>query len=432
VVITRRGEFVVYEVADPALAAEGAERIAWADHAMPVLRRVRARFAVERPLDGLRVAACLHVTAETANLAVTLTAAGAEVHLCASNPLSTRDDVAAALAVQHGVAVHAVHGADPAAYRRHIGAVVDAAPHLVLDNGCDLVVALHTERPELAKRVLAGCEDTPTGVLRLRAMAGAGALAFGVVALDRTPTRRIVDHRHGTGQSTVDGILRATNILLAGRCVVVAGFGPVGRGVAERVRAMGATVVVTEVDPVRALDAVLDGYRVLPMREAAALGDVIVTATGNRDVVTAEHFAVLRDGAVLANAGHFDVEIDVRWLRAEAKSVRRVRPAAEEFLLPGGRTVVLLAEGRIVNLGAAEGNPPAVMDMAFAEQALTAAWLARHHGDLTPGVHAVPADIGAEVARLELAALGVGLDHLTDAQGRYLSAWESPTWEGGG
>jgi adenosylhomocysteinase len=422
----------VYEVADPALAAEGAERIAWAEHAMPVLRRVRALFAAERPLAGLRVGACLHVTAETANLAVTLVAGGAEVHLCASNPLSTRDEVAAALAVEHGVAVHAVHGADATAYRRHIGAVADAGPHLVLDNGCDLAVALHTGRPELAEQVLAGCEDTPTGVLRLRAMAAAGALAFGVVALDHTPTRRIVDHRHGTGQSTVDGILRATNILLAGRCVVVAGFGPVGHGIAERARAMGATVVVTEVDPVRALDAVLDGYRVLPMRDAAALGDVIVTATGNRDVVAAEHLDLLRDGVVLANAGHFDVEIDVRALRAAAQEIRRVRPAAEEIRLPDGRRVVLLAEGRIVNLGAAEGNPPAVMDMAFAEQALTTAWLARHHAELAPGVHAVPGNIGAEVARLELAALGVALDSLTGAQRRYLSAWESPTWEGGG
>ncbi|MCW2568720.1 MAG: adenosylhomocysteinase [Mycobacterium sp.] len=419
-----------YEIADPSLAADGAERIAWAERAMPVLRRVRERFATERPLAGLRVGACLHVTAETANLVRTLVAGGAEVHLCASNPLSTRDDVAAALALEHGVTVHAVRGADLERYRRHVGAVVDAAPQLVLDDGCDLVVALHTDRPELARGVLAGCEDTPTGVLRLRAMAGAGALAFGVVALDDTPTRRVADHRHGTGQSTVDGILRATNLLIAGRCVVVAGFGPVGRGIAERMRALGASVVVTEVDPVRALDALLGGYRVMPMAAAAALGDVIVTATGNRDVVTAEHVAVLRDGAVLANAGHFDVEVDVRGLREQAVSVRRVRPAAEEFRLADGRTVVLLAEGRIVNLGAAEGNPPAVMDMAFAEQALTTAWLARNHAGLGPGVHAVPGDIGAEVARLELASLGVALDELSDAQRRYLSAWETPTWAG--
>jgi adenosylhomocysteinase len=430
---------VQHEVADPSLAADGEDRIAWADRAMPVLGRIRERFAARRPLDGLRVGACLHVTAETANLVRTLAAGGAEVHLCASNPLSTRDDVAAALAVNgaggvaaQGIAVHAVHGADAAAYRRHVRAVVGAAPHLVLDDGCDLTVALHTERPELAAQVLAGCEDTPTGVLRLRAMAAAGALAFGVVALDRTPVRRIADHRHGTGQSTVDGILRAANLLFAGRCVVVAGFGPVGRGIAERARALGASVVVTEVDPVRALDAVLGGYRVMPMGEAAAIADVVVTATGNRDVVTAEHLRHTRDGVVLANAGHFDVEIDVRWLRAHAAGVRRVRPAAEEFRLADGRTVVLLAEGRIVNLGAAEGNPPAVMDMAFAEQALTTAWLARHHGALAPGVHPVPPDIGSEVARLELATLGVALDALSDTQRRYLSAWEIPTWEGGG
>jgi adenosylhomocysteinase len=421
---------VPYEIADPSLAAAGADRIAWADRAMPVLRRVRERFTADRPLAGLRVGACLHVTAETANLLRTLAAGGADVHLCASNPLSTRDDVAAALALEHGVAVHAVRGADLAGYRRHVGAVAGAAPQLVLDDGCDLVVALHTDHPERARQVLAGCEDTTTGVLRLRAMAGAGALAFGVVALDDTPLRRIADHRHGTGQSTVDGILRATNLLLAGRCVVVAGYGPVGRGIAERMRALGASVVVTEVDPVRALDALLAGYRVLSMAEAAALGDVIVTATGNRDVVAAEHLAVLRDGAVLANAGHFDVEIDVRRLREEAVSVRRVRPAAEEFRFADGRTVVLLAEGRIVNLGAAEGNPPAVMDMAFAEQALTTAWLARNHAALRPGVHAVPADIGPEVARLELDSLGVRLDRLTDAQRRYLSAWETPTWVG--
>ncbi|GAA1670065.1 adenosylhomocysteinase [Fodinicola feengrottensis] len=415
------------DIADPALADQGAARIGRSERSMPVLRAIRAGFAEKRPLTGLTIAACLHVTAETAILVRTLTAGGAQVRLAASNPLSTQDDVAAALAGQPEVTVFARRGVPPTEYHQHVDAAIGAGPALVIDNGCDLSVALHTDHKELAAGVIAGCEDTPTGVLRLRAMAAERALGYPVVALDDTPTRRLADHRHGTGQSCVDAILRSTNILLAGRTVVVAGFGPVGRGVAERVRGMGAMVVVTEVDPVPALDAVLSGYRVLPMTEAAPLADVVVTATGNRDVVRGEHLAALRSGAVLANAGHFDVEIDVRWLREHAVDVRSPRPAVQEFTLPGGATVSLLAEGRIANLGAADGNPPAVMDLAFAEQALTVGWLASRDR-LPVGVHRVPSDVGTEIATLELDGLGVRIDDLNADQRRYLSAWQG-SWE---
>jgi adenosylhomocysteinase len=416
------------DVADPALADDGAARIARSERSMPVLRAIRTDFAQRRPLAGLTVAACLHVTAETANLVGTLTAGSASVRLAASNPLSTQDDVAAALAAQQEVAVYARRGVPPDEYHEHLNAAIGPGPDLVIDNGCDLSVALHTDHAELAAGVLAGCEDTPTGVLRLRAMAADGALGYPVVALDDTPTRRLADHRHGTGQSCVDAILRSTNMLLAGRTVVVAGFGSVGRGVAERARGMGSNVVVTEVNPVAALDAVLSGYRVLPMALAAPEADLIVTATGNRDVVRGEHLEQLRSGAVLANAGHFDVEIDVRWLREHAVGVRSPRPAVQEFTLAGGRTVVLLAEGRIANLGAADGNPAAVMDLAFAEQALTVAWLAGR-SRLDVGVHRVPADVGAQVATLELDSLGVRMDALSDVQRRYLSAWRQGSWE---
>ncbi len=408
------------DVADPGLAGQGGRRTAYAERSMPVLARLRDRFGRERPLDGLVVAACMHVTTETAVLVRTLTAGGAQVHLAASNPLSTQDDVAAALAEDAGVVVHARHGVDRAGYDRHLHAVLDARPELVLDDGCDLVSRLHG-RPELLGGVRAACEQTATGVLRLRHLAAHDALRLPVVAVNDTPVQLLVANRHGTGQSTLDAVMRATNVLLAGATVVVAGYGWCGSGVADRARGLGAQVVVTEVDPGRALEAVLDGHRVLPMARAAPLGEVFLTMTGDRDVLTAEHFAVMKDGAVLANAGHFDVEIDVRALAAQALEVRRVRPQVDEHVLPDGRRLLLVSEGRLANLAVAEGHPAAVMDMSFAVQALSLEWLVGQR--LPSGVHAVPPGIDREVAATRLAATGVDLDVLTAGQERYLSTW---------
>ncbi|WP_133741932.1 adenosylhomocysteinase [Actinorugispora endophytica] len=415
-----------HDVADLGLHQAGARRVEWAARSMPALRRIFERFERERPLEGLRIAACMHVTAETANLLRALRAGGAEVALAASNPLSTQDDTAAALVAEYGVMVHARSGMDPATYARNLATVLECRPHLLLDDGCDLVNLAHLERPELLAETVGGCEQTTTGVIRLRQMSAEGMLRVPMVAVNDTATKRMFDNRYGTGQSTIDGIMRATNALLAGRTVVVAGFGYCGRGLAERARGMGARVVVTEVDPVKALDAAMQGYTVLPMAEAAPVGDVFVTVTGNRDVIRAEHLAVLKDGAVLANSGHFDVEIDLPALESLAVDVRReVRPQADEYVLEDGRRLVLLAEGRLVNLGAAEGHPAAVMDMSFAVQALTVAWLAGNHADLAPGVVEVPAEIDTEVARLELRALGVRIDDLTPAQEDYLSSWRA-------
>ncbi len=389
---------------------------------MPVLRLLRERYVAERPFDGVSIAACMHVTAETAAFARTLLAGGAALHLAASNPLSTQDDVAAAL-VAEGVQVQARHGVDRAGYARHLDRALDGRPQLVLDDGVDLVGVLHTSRTELLEGVRGGCEETTTGVLRLRQMAADGALRIPMVAVNDTAMQRLVANRHGTGQSTVDAVIRATGTLLAGATVVVAGYGWCGAGVASRARGLGAQVLVTEVDPARALEAVLDGYRVLPMAQAAPIGDVFLTVTGNRDVLTADHFALMRDGAVLANAGHFDVEIDVPALETSAVEVRRrVRPHVDEYVQGDGRRLLLLAEGRLANLAAAEGHPPAVMDMSFALQALTAQWLL--DTDLPPGVHELPASLDVEVARTKLAALGVGLDDLTADQQRYLSSWQ--------
>ena len=410
------------DVADLGLADQGARRTDFAERSMPVLGLLRERFARERPLAGVRVAACMHVTPETAALARTLVRGGAELHLAAANPLSTQDDVAAAL-VRDGVGVHARQGLDAAGYARHLAAVLEARPALLLDDGCDLVQVLQ-RRPELAEGVRAGCEETTTGVLRLRQMAAAGVLGLPMVAVNDTATQLLVANRHGTGQSTVDAVVRATGTLLAGAVVVVAGYGWCGRGIAARAHGLGASVVVTEIDPARALEAVLDGHRVLPMAQAAPLADVLLTATGSRDVVTAEHLPLLRDGAVLANAGHFDVEVDVTALEAQAVQVqRRVRPHVDEYVLATGARVLLLAQGRLVNLSAADGHPPAVMDMSFAVQALALEWLAQT--DLPPGVHAVPARLDAEVARTKLAAMGVALDVLTPAQAAYLSTWQA-------
>jgi adenosylhomocysteinase len=394
---------------------------------MPLLAGLMERFATQRPFHGLTIAACLHVTAETAMLVRLLRAGGADVRLAASNPLSTQDDIAAALAVRYGIAVFARAGVDRRGYYRHIERALGEGPggaDLIMDDGGDLVNTLHTTASSVLPGVRGGCESTTTGVIRLRRMAAEGALAFPVIAANDTPAKRLVEGMCGTGQSVIDGLLRATNTLLAGKTVVVAGFGPSGRGVAERARGSGAQVIVTEIDPVRALDASLQGFRVLPMAQAAPLGEVFITATGSCDVIAAEHLAAMRDGAILANAGHFDVEIDVRALAGLAAEVHHdVRPHVDAYDLGDGRTVLLLAEGRVVNLVAAEGHPPEVMDLAFGLEALALAWLAGNAGKLAAGVHEVPADLDAEAARLVLATMGVSVDTLTAAQRAYRESW---------
>lgn len=417
-----------HDVADLALAEAGQVRIDWADAHMPVLAQIRERFAAERPLDGIRIGASLHVTAETANLVRALVAGGADVALCASNPLSTQDDVAAALVDRHGARVYAVQGEDTDTYYRHITTVVDGAPQVTMDDGADLVSVIHGARTELLDGIVGGTEETTTGVLRMRALEAEGALGFPVVAVNDAQTTRLFDNLHGTGQSTLDGIVRATNVLLAGRTVVVLGYGWCGRGVALRAKGAGASVVVCEVDPVRALQARLDGYEVMPALDAAERGDVFICVTGDRDVLGAAHFARMRDGAILANAGHFDVEINLPELRAaSAEPPREVRPQVLEHVLEDGRRLHLLAHGRVVNLAAAEGHPAAVMDLAFAGQALAAEYLVRHAGELEPRVLAVPAELEREIARLKLASLGIEIDTLTPAQEDYLTSWEQGT-----
>ncbi len=416
-----------HDVADLALAPEGRRRIEWADRDMPVLRSIRSRFAAERPLEGLRVAACLHVTTETANLARTLREGGAEVTLAASNPLSTQDDVAAALVEEFGVAVFARRGESEATYYEHIGAAIDRAPHITMDDGADLVGVLHAGRREMLPGVVGGTEETTTGVIRLRALEAAGGLAFPVISVNDADTKHLFDNRHGTGQSTVDGLLRATNVLLAGSRVVVAGYGWCGRGIATRMRGMGAQVTVLEVDPLRALEAVMDGFQVMPAARAAEIGDVFITATGDVDVIRVEHVRAMRDGAILANAGHFNVEIDVAGLSELAVEEREVRPFVREYVLADGRRIHLLAEGRLLNLAAAEGHPASVMDMSFANQALAAELIAAEGAGLGPGVHPVPRRIDEEIAALKLASLGVEIDALSDRQRRYLASWDRGT-----
>jgi adenosylhomocysteinase len=416
-----------FDVKDLALAEEGIRRIEWADRQMPVLRAIRSRFESEQPLNGYRVAACLHVTTETANLMRTLKAGGADVVLAASNPLSTKDDVAAALVAEYGIATFARRGEDRDTYYSHLNAVADTHPLITMDDGCDLVSLLHSERPGQIAEVLAGTEETTTGVIRLKAMAADGALGFPVVAVNEAQTKHLFDNRYGTGQSTVDGILRATNILLAGRNVVIAGYGWVGRGIASRMAGMGAHVVIIEVDPVRALEALMDGYQVKTAADAAPWGELFVTATGNVNVFRREHFAAMQDGAIMANSGHFDAELDLKALREMAEGhVREARENVQEFDL-GGKRVNLIAEGRLVNLGAAEGHPAAVMDMSFANQALSAEYVVKHHAELTPQVYVVPEAIDAEVARLKLEALGITLDPMTPEQLEYVSSWQHGT-----
>ncbi len=415
------------DVRDLGLAEKGRERIEWAAGEMRVLALIRERFEKERPLEGIRVGACLHVTTETANLVETLQAGGAEVALCASNPLSTQDDVAAALCEQSGIDVYAIKGEDNETYYRHINAVLDHRPHVTMDDGADLVSVLHRERADQVAEILGGTEETTTGVIRLRAMAKDGALRYPIVSVNDANTKHLFDNRFGTGQSTMDAIMRATNLLLAGRTVVVCGYGMCGRGVASRARGLGAKVVVTEVDPLPALEASMEGYAVMPLREAARVGDIFVTVTGDTSVIRREHLEVMKDGAVLANSGHFDVEIDKTALDAVATSKRRVREFVDEYRLADGRRLHLLAEGRLVNLAAAEGHPAAVMDMSFANQALSAEWVVKQKGKLETAVYPVPGEIDAEVARLKLRAMGVEIDELTPEQEEYLRSWESGT-----
>ncbi|MER3399585.1 MAG: adenosylhomocysteinase [Thermoflexus sp.] len=417
-----------FDVKDLSLAEKGLQRIEWADREMPVLRRIRERFERERPLAGVRIAACLHVTTETANLIRTLQAGGAEVALCASNPLSTQDDVAAALVRFFEVPVFAIKGEDTETYYRHIQACLAHRPHITMDDGADLVSTLHKERPEWMAQIVGGTEETTTGVIRLRAMAREGVLAYPIIAVNDARTKHLFDNRYGTGQSTIDGIMRTTNILLAGRTVVVAGYGWCGRGIAMRARGMGAHVIVTEVDPLRALEAAMDGFRVLPMAEAAREGDLFITATGNIHVLDQPHFMVMKDGAIMANAGHFNVEINLPALRAlSGGEPRRVRAFVDEYTLPDGRRLYVLAEGRLVNLAAAEGHPSAVMDMSFANQALSVEYLVRHGPSLDRQVYPVPEAIDRTVARLKLETMGIRIDTLTPEQERYLASWEEGT-----
>jgi len=415
------------DVKDIDLAEKGRNRIEWAAAEMRVLELIRERFEKEKPLDGIRIGACLHVTTETANLVRTLVAGGAEVYLCASNPLSTQDDTAAALCEDENVWVYAIKGEDNETYYRHLNAVLDKHPQMTMDDGCDLVSTLHKERPGQLAEVIGGTEETTTGVIRLRAMAEDGVLAYPVIAVNDANTKHMFDNRFGTGQSTIDGIIRATNLLLAGRTVVVCGYGMCGRGVASRARGLGARVIVTEVAPLNALEAVMEGYEVLPIREAARVGDIFITVTGDTHVLAREHFEVMKDGAVVANSGHFDVEIDKGALADMAVEVRRVREFVDEHRMADGRRINLLAEGRLVNLAAAEGHPASVMDMSFANQALAAEHLVKNASDLGAAVHGVPAELDADIARLKLASMGVEIDHLTSEQEQYLASWEQGT-----
>ena len=416
-----------YDIRDLRLAEKGLLRIEWADQNMPVLRLIKKRFRKERPLRGLRLSACLHVTTETANLMETLKAGGAEVVLCASNPLSTQDDVAAALVKYSHIPVFAIKGEDNESYYRHIKAALDHRPVMTMDDGADLVSMIHSKRTELAKEIIGGTEETTTGVIRLRSMAQRGVLKFPIISVNDASTKHFFDNRYGTGQSTMDGILRATNRLIAGTVFVVSGYGWCGRGIAMRAKGMAADVVVTEVDPLKAIEAVMDGYRVMPMEEAAKIGDFFVTVTGNINVIRKEHFAVMKDGAIVCNSGHFNVEIDIPVLTRMSRRRRVIRDFVEEFTLPDGRRINLLAEGRLINLSAAEGHPPDVMDMSFANQALAAEYMAKEGKKLAKKVYPVPLSIDKEIARLKLESMGNRIDRLTKQQEKYLASWEMGT-----
>jgi len=416
-----------YDVKDTKLAEGGRRKIEWAEREMPVLRLIRERFKKERPLQGLRLSACLHVTTETANLMHTLHEGGADIVLTASNPLSTQDDVAASLVTHFEIPVYAIKGESNVTYYKHINAALDHKPHITMDDGADLVGTLHKDRRDLLSGVIGGTEETTTGVIRLRAMAADGALEFPVIAVNDAMTKHFFDNRYGTGQSTVDGIVRATNILLAGKTMVVAGYGWCGRGFAMRARGMGSNVIVTEVDPMPALEAVMDGFRVMPMAEAAKIGDIFVTMTGDLNVIDRHHFEVMKDGAIVANSGHFNVEINIPALEELSVSKRLVRPFVDQYELKDGRQIHLLGEGRLINLAAAEGHPASVMDMSFANQALAAEYMVRNADKLENKVYSVPQDIDREIARIKLDAMSVAIDTLTEQQVKYLNSWEEGT-----
>lgn len=416
-----------YDVKDLNLAEEGKRRIEWADKDMPVLKLIRDRFAKEKPLDGIKIAACLHVTSETANLMRTLKAGGADCVLCASNPLSTQDEVAASLVKDYEIATFAIKGENEKTYYEHIKAALDHNPKITMDDGADLVSVLHTERADQVGEVIGGTEETTTGVIRLKSMAEQGVLKYPIVAVNDALTKHLFDNRYGTGQSTIDGILRATNILLAGKVVVVSGYGWCGRGVAMRAKGLGANVIVIEIDPLKALEAVMDGYRVMPSVEAAMLADLWITVTGDIHVIDERHFRVMKDGVIICNSGHFNVEINIPGLEAMSEYRKEVRPFTEEFLTRDGRRIYLLADGRLVNLAAAEGHPASVMDMSFANQALSAEYMLSNAASLEKIVYAVPTDIDQDIARLKLESMGVNIDKLTEEQEKYLHSWEMGT-----
>jgi adenosylhomocysteinase len=416
-----------YDVKDVDLAEAGRKRIEWAETEMPVLRLIRERFERERPLEGLRVSACLHVTSETANLVSTLATGGADVVLCASNPLSTQDDVAASLVVHEQIPVYAVKGEDNDTYYSHLRSALDHNPQLTMDDGADLVSGVLKERSDLIEGLVGSTEETTTGVIRLKAMAADGVLTFPVIAVNDSDTKHLFDNRYGTGQSTLDGVIRATNVLIAGKTFVVGGYGYCSRGIAERAQGLGANVIVTEVDAVRALEAAMDGYRVMPMIEAAKQADFIVTATGDRDVIDGEDFAVMKDGCIVANSGHFNIEIDIPALEEMSVEKREPRPFVEQYVLEDGREINLLGEGRLINLASAEGHPSAVMDMSFANQALASEFLLKNKGQLANDVHALPKEVDREIASLKLQAMGIEIDQLTQKQAQYLASWEEGT-----
>ena len=415
------------DVKDIHLSEKGKNRIEWADNSMPVLQRIRQRFSKEKPLQGIRISACLHVTTETANLARTLKDGGADLCICASNPLSTQDDVAASLVVDYGMAVYAIKGEDNETYYSHIRAALEHKPNITMDDGADLVTQILSDRRDLIPDILGGTEETTTGVIRLRSMAKNGVLAFPVISVNDAETKHLFDNRYGTGQSTIDGIIRATNLLLAGSNVVVAGYGWCGRGVASRARGMGANVIITEVNAVKALEAVMDGYRVMPVSEAAKVGKVFITLTGNKNVIRREHFEQMQDGAIVCNSGHFNVELDIPGLESLSSSKRTTREFVDEYLLRDGRRIYLLGEGRLINLASAEGHPASVMDMSFANQALAVEHLVKNRGKLQNQVYPVPVEIDKEIARLKLASMGVSIDDLTPEQERYLDSWQEGT-----
>jgi adenosylhomocysteinase len=418
---------IEHDIKDVSLAPQGKKRIDWAEREMPVLRLIRERFGNEQPLKGVRLVACAHITTETANLARALQAGGAESLLIASNPLSTQDDVAASLVVDCGIPVFAMKGETTDTYRRHVQTALEFEPAIIIDDGSDVVATMIKEKPELAKKIVGTTEETTTGIVRLQAMETAGVLTFPSIAVNNAQTKHFFDNRYGTGQSTLDGIIRATNILLAGRNLVVVGYGWCGKGVAMRARGMGANVIITEVDPIKAVEAVMDGFRVMPISAAAAIGDIFVTVTGNRHVIDREHFAKMKDGAIVCNSGHFDLELNLVALRELSGEPTQVRPFVEEYKLKNGNRVMVLGEGRLINLAAAEGHPASVMDMSFANQALSVEYLVKKKGELKPGVHLLPVEVDQEIASLKLRALGMTIDTLTSEQLEYMSSWETGT-----